>query len=393
MFTRSPISLTVIEQAKSRHEQLVLSKALYFVPKNVTINLADVFYNSKVQDSQEIRYPDVHDVIQYYAGKTTVINASWQIGDYTDRYTRISEINYAMKKGTTVVMAAGNIFSQDAYNTHFVPESSTSAFDITAGALQGINSANLSNIVGNTGIRRYDTWKIADYSFSNPRFVDYFLSGYATDYVFLADKDFVYSTTGTSFAAPELAGYIAQIKDKNPNYNLSQIRVVLEKNSSSIEGKNGQVVDAIMNFDSNIDDSLDAKVLIEDMFEVFQGRNPTDQEVDALVSMSTWDGKKNHQGQYFINSIANSDIILTSVLINADIENKDVPLIDQISGLYHLFLGVDPGNRHLEKWVDYYIRSGEDWGATCNHWMRQNNIKLLGNYDFELNNYDVINLR
>lgn len=461
----------------SYHLENVTTIIKELVPSEVFVGVADVFYKKEfdIDNKKYIYYPTPENAILYWAGKTNLINASWykpqliKKYDYTDSWN----VRKALDKGTPVIIAVGNMsrgapWSEDM-NTNLVPVSATSPFDITAGALKN-------------GV-------VADYSFSNPRFVDYFADG------------FYNGGNGTSYAAPRITGYISQIMDWYPNYNYSQIRTMLEKNSTSIVGKNNQVVDVVSDIKKEINGKLDAKVLVEDLIEIFQGRNPTDQEVINIVSTIKYKSSnfsnfydetvaqafriykasfdripdaggldywitQMDQGMtldevatqfvdstefktmyttndlqfitklynnvldrdpdslgiaYWLNEIKvkpkakiladfsesqenknnvlplinnetaidvwdNVDEIINNITKNATLNKEDVPLVDQISALYHVFQKREPTNSQLKQWVDVYEDMNGDWGETLNAWIQTEQIKLLGTFDF---NYQI----
>ena len=479
-------SIIALEQIKYRlHIDNVTNIIKSIMPLGVYLGVGDVYYQTIIDSDINTydSYPTPDDTILFWSGKTNLINASWHTTDLSLKYDYIDEFNVrkAWDKNTLVVIAVGNMYEATVWSqnwdTNEVPTSATSPFDITAGALKN-------------GI-------IAKYSFSNPRFVDYFLDG-----------DFN-GVEGTSYAAPRLTGHISKIMDWYPEYGYSQIRTMLEKNSISMVGKNNQVIDAITDVKKELDAKLDTKVLVEDLIEIFQGRNPTDQEVNDIVNTirfkpvtgnesfvdetvakafriykaafdripdaigldhwttqmdqgmsldkvaqafidsqefkklygnlsnndfitklynnvldrapdasgfihwqneirnKTWshvltsfsesqENKKNVapliDNKSSIKAWANADEIVTNIAIVADSDRKDVPLVDQISALYHVFKDRDPTEAQLEKWVDVYEDLNEDWGDMCNLWVQTEKVKLLGTYDFEVNNYQAIQI-
>lgn len=479
-------SIIAIEQlSDDDHQRMVTSIIKDIMPFGIFLGVADVLYQDVINldTNSWTEHPGPDDAILYWSGRTNIINSSWQFynlvseHDSTDKF----HVKKALDKGTYVVFAVGNILPGTApaqdYNTNLVPISATNPFDFTAGALK--NST------------------IAQYSFSNPRFVDYFLDGSFNQ------------SSGTSFAAPRLTAYISKITNWYPHYGYSQIRTMLEKNSASAIGKNNQIIDTVADVKKELDATLDVKVIIEDLIEIFQGRNPTDQEVTDLantikfkpsttpvayynenvaksflvykaafdrmpdaVGLDYWTTKIDEGmsvdavTKEFMNSVefqnlygtdltvtgfltkvynnvldrdpdqsglewwtkeinkgrswssvlaefaqsaenknnilplinnktsiqawANADEIVTNIAKNANTDRQDVPLVDQISALYHVFLNREPTVKQLEKWVDVYKDFNQDWGDVCNAWMQTEKVTLLGTYDFEINNYQAI---
>jgi hypothetical protein len=506
------LSMMIVDEIDDDHEEKVVAKAKGFLPEKAFIGVMDVFYQSELDNTTKTftEYPGFADIVDYMSGRTDVINISWSLQNLTNEYNYNDDLNIltALKQSTFTVFSAGNIHDSEFYNTNFVPESSTSPYDFTVGALAGLHSPIIDL---KTSVGKYNNYKVADYSYSNPRFVDYFLSGHATNwYTVKSDGTVSFGASqGTSYAAPELAGIILQIKDWYPHYGYSQIRTMLEKNSTSMIGKNQKVIDTITSISKTVNARLDTKVLIEDLIEIFQGRNATDQEVaelantvryksasgnfynqsvgkayriyksafdrepdslglehwtnqidqgtslesvaqafidsqefrdlygtntsaqdfvtklyqnvldrnpdpagltwwldtvnkgkswsKVLVDFSESQENKNNVLPFINNETAitnwsNADEIVTSIAKNAQTENQDVPLADQISALYHVFLDREPTLIELETWVDVYSDKNENWAETCNTWMQVEDIQLLGNYNFQLNNYNVIQI-
>jgi len=292
------------------------------------------------------------------AGSVDVIN--WSFGDPRDEsqgteYTNESVIEGAFEKGTAVVTAAGNSNRREE-----TPVSQRSPYDFTIGSISTNGVASL-NWVDPVEAEFEPAW----YNNTNPMFVDFY----------------TYGNNGTSYSAPRVAGYITHILENNPNASLSEIRTVLEKNSKYMETGDSrepwtiQVLDPY-DFENNLvrdgaipvkheyakifledaprdeyefnfdfDASIDAGVRVEAAYEVLFGRNPDQEGLD-----------------YWTQQVVSEEITMDSLIqhftkkdefvLNNENETE-VALIEQVQGLYHLFLGRESTDEEVDMCIDY----------------------------------------
>lgn len=278
-----------------------------------------------------------------------VINTSWGfrgeteypfIGEYDSfpgttgmrEYLEAHQILW--ENGVTVVASAGNRGYEGATNE----SAAISIFPIVVGA-----------------ISQYDN-QIYDWSDHGSSTVHYYEIGDG------------WGREGTSFSAPRVAAHVALIKHYHPDISESGVRTILEKNSfyDFDKGSFVQKIDKI----TNTDPSIDTRVKVEAVFEIFQGRNPSQNELD-----------------YWIQQIDNGVSILAMALEYAKdgIQTDDVPPIERIQAFYHFWLERESQDQEV---VDMFedLATTNNWNQTFDNFIEIEQVDT--DYSFVYNNYD-----
>jgi len=288
----------------------------------------------------------------YQDFKPDVINLSWGTTENI-QYPMFSEYNSLHKNslekqtidtlvqlwenGTTVTAAAGN-YGQEGT----VGPWGYSIFPIMVGAYLQFEDDN-----------------IADWSNTGGAVVHYYEMGDG------------WGHEGTSFSAPRVAGHVALIKHDNPGISESSVRTVLEKNSlyEFEAGSYVQKLDTI----TNTDPTIDTRVRVEAVFELFEGRNPTQDELD-----------------YWIDQVDNRGVDLgdlAKTYAMNGIQTDDVPPIERMQAFYHFWLNRESEDSEIVDMFEEMIFTN-NWNTTFDNFIEKKEIDT--DYSFVYNNYDVL---
>lgn len=278
-----------------------------------------------------------------------VINTSWGfigeikypfIGEYnsfpgTDNMQQYLEAHQLLwENGVTVVASAGNRGYEGATNK----SAAISIFPIVVGA-----------------VSQYDN-QIYDWSDHGSSTVHFYEIGDG------------WGKEGTSFAAPRVSAHVALIKELYPNISESSVRTLLEKNSLYDFDKESYVqkIDKI----TNTDPSIDTRVKVEAVFEIFQGRNPSQNELD-----------------YWIQQIDNGVSILAMAQHYAKdgIQTDDVAPIERIQAFYHFWLNRESQDLEVINMFDDLVTTN-NWNQTFDNFIEKEQIDTA--YSFVYNNYN-----
>lgn len=281
-----------------------------------------------------------------------VINASWGLGS-TVSYPTIFEYDeldeddvikvyvdtgeFLWLNGTTLTAAAGNDATADSVNDPW----GHSIFPIIVGAYS-----------------QYDG-DIYDWSNKGSAVVHFYEQGDGWNWY------------GTSYSAPRVAAHVALIKSEHPGISESSVRTILEKNSlyDFDSGDYVQKLDEI----TNMNPSIDVRVRVEAMFEIFEGRNPSEEELfywsDLVVNQGLGLGEMAYQ--FATNGI----------------QTDDVPPIERMQAFYHFWLGRESeDNEIVEMFNDLVVTNS--WHKTFDNFIRSENIDT--EYSFVYNNYNEL---
>lgn len=278
-----------------------------------------------------------------------VINTSWGLVGNTD-YPFIGQYNSfdgkdtvqeyleahqtLWENGVTVVASAGN----RGYDGSTNQSAALSIFPIIVGA-----------------VSQYDN-QIYDWSDHGSATVHYYEIGDG------------WGKEGTSFSAPRVAAHVALIKEFNPNISESSIRTILEKNSvyDFDKGSFVQKIDKVTNFDG----AIDTRVIVEAVFEIFEGRNPSENELD-----------------YWIRQIDNGVSVFDMAREYAKngIQTDDVPPIERIQAFYHFWLNRESQDQEVVEMFED-LTTTNNWNKTFDNFIKEEQIDT--NYSFVYNNFN-----
>jgi len=344
-------------------------------------------------------------------GFASVINWSFSERIYTDKYNYYKDdvIRKGFLENTAFTISAGNntgCGSPTNWPVFFVrskdsiPEgmyqlpafdridvTASSPYDFTVGSIKtfqwNINNVDINN--PQSRATKDAVFELACFSEVAPRFVDFY----------------TYGDQGTSFAAPIVAGLITRILEDNPNYNLNEIRTVLERNSKLMEFerysdysfpsektklfvqvldpydlennliRDGRLGHSINLFTDGITKNdytftfdtthvIDTRTKIDGMYEIILGRNPDQDGLDYQVDYIE---KHNWSVSDLINAFINSTEAKEKNWFNsADAEaTSQVSLIERIQALYHIGLTREPSLEETVFAIDHYSNINENW--------------------------------
>jgi hypothetical protein len=282
------------------------------------------------------------DVINLSWGTTTNIQypAIFYYDNFGEKSIEKEAVDTSLhlwENGTTITIAAGNYGTEGV-----VGPWGYSIFPIAVGAYLQFEDGN-----------------IADWSNTGGAVVHYYEMGDG------------WGHEGTSFSAPRVAGHVALIKHDNPGISESSVRTILEKNSI-YETHNGDYIQKLDNI-TVMNPEIDISVRVEAMFEIFEGRNPSHEELSYWTELVTNQGLGLGEMalQYAINGI----------------QFDNVPPIERMQAFYHFWLGRESeDNEIVEMLEDLGIT--KDWNKTFDNFIELENIDT--NYSFVYNNYNEL---
>jgi len=281
-----------------------------------------------------------------------VINASWGLGNLVSyptifEYDELSSDDvikeyvdtgiFLWENGTTITAAAGNDYESNGVSDPW----GHSIFPIIVGAYS-----------------QYDD-SIYDWSNKGSATVHFYEVGDGWDW------------TGTSYSAPRVAAHVALIKSEHPNISESSVRTILEKNSvyDFDSGDYVQKLDEI----TNMDPSIDTRVRVEAVFEIFEGRNPSQTELDSWISSID-------------NGIDTLGTMARWFAMNG-IQINNVPPIERMQAFYHYWLGRESKDSEIIEMFNDLVAT-DSWNQTFDNFIEKEEIDT--SYSFVYNNYDVL---
>jgi len=211
---------------------------------------------------------------------------------------------------TTIVAAAGNDYLTDSASGPWA----LSIFPVVVGALDS-------------------TGNIADYSNKGEEVVHFYHLGESNGY------------TGTSFSSAYVSSMVADIKNQLPGISESSVRTLLEKNSE-YDLTGGMYIQKLDEL-TTLDTSIDTRVRVEAVFELFEGRNPSQEELD-----------------YWVNEIDNNGLDLRQLAHDFaanGIEEGGVPPIEKMQAFYHFWLGRESNDSEIADML-VNIADAKNWG-------------------------------
>jgi subtilisin len=228
-------------------------------------------------------YDSIANGIRYAVNNgAKVINMS--LGGGAASKTLESAIEYASGKGVVVVMAAGNSGGSSPIN----PASYANKYGIAVGAVDKDGSlANFSNRAGSNELTYVTAPGVSIYStLPNNNYASY---------------------SGTSMAAPHVAGVVALMLSANPNLNDSQVRQILAETSTSPSQPNSPG----FNFD-----------------DIFKGFNNGSNGYNLPFSNSISESKSGYFSNRYNNGFANEKTDNSQPL---ETQNESIAKINTIS--------------------------------------------------------------
>ena len=307
--------------------------------KEVTVIAEDVDVD-KTPDPMLRAYQDFNpDVINVSWG--SVRNTDYPHMDNYNTYTHddaYMQSNQTLwENGVTVTAAAGN----DGLHDAAVATWASSIFPIVVGAYS-----------------QYDG-DIYDWSNKGSAVVHYYETGDS------------WGIEGTSFSAPRVAAQVALIKSEHDTISESSVRTILEKNSvyDFDSGDYVQKIDEI----TNTDPSIDTRVKVEAVFEIFEGRNPSQTELDNWINLvDSGDETLGTMARWFAMN---------------GIQTQDVPPIERMQAFYHYWLGRESEDSEIVAMFDDLVQT-QNWNQTFDNFLELEHVDT--SYSFVYNNYDVL---
>jgi len=321
------------------------------------------------------------DLTRNLAGSVDVINWSFGQGVFSSTdYIFDNAVRDAFLEGTAVTTAAGN-FSSDR-----MKDTQRSPYDFTVGSIETFEWNAEGLTVGDRATKTAK-WEFAWFNDNNPTFVDFY----------------TYGDGGTSFAAPRVAAYIAQIRDQDRDASLSSIRTILEKNSdykliqndtdswyvqvldpynlennTARDGEYGyiyklfseQVPESEYEFDFDFSNAIDTRVRTEALYEVYLNRNPDEEGLAYWMNQVDEFGASYSDLANFFEYVADNDLDIKP----SGKYDHNVPLIEKVQGLYHLHLGRETKDSEVVEAIDYMHNANLSWNEYVDQWMANANV-------------------
>jgi hypothetical protein len=345
---------------------------------------------------------------EVFLGLASVINWSFSELFYTDRYLYSDDvIKQGFLKNTAFTVSAGNnagcgspgefaffvtrpqdsipkgYYQKPAFER--IDTTASSPYDFTVGSIQTFRWNFTDKDFNDPQARAIKdaVFDIACFSEVAPRFVDFY----------------TYGDAGTSFAAPFVAGLITRIRSDNPDYDLNQIRTVLERNSKLMQferypsyeppygekiklivqvldpydlennkirdGRMGESInlftdgitreDYTFTFDTT--HRIDIHTKVDGIYEILFGRNPDQAGLNwwlENIKLNGWSVSE------VINRFCDSE---ESNWFNSESAERTsmVPLIERVQALHHVGLSREPSLEETVRAIEYYNDNGENW--------------------------------
>lgn len=397
-----------VDVIDSTHDEMVFTAFKNLAAENVVYGTLNRPYNQ----ADKPFMPSYEDVSFALVGVADVINWSFSELIYTDNYNYSKDdvIRKGFLENTAFTVSAGNnagcggdgqfalflirsgveipegMYARPAFER--IDITSSSPYDFTVGSIQTFRWNTTGYEPSMTEFRAIKdaVFDIACSSEVAPRFVDFYS----------------YGDLGTSFAAPGVAGLITHILQDNPDYDLNQIRTVLERNSKLMEferytdyalptektklivqvldpydlenntirdGRVGSGIDLFTNgitredytFTFDTTHIIDTQTKVDGLYEILLGRNPDQGGLDSYVNLIE---KNNWNLQDVITTFANSDEARENNwfnLPNAEATSQ-VALIERVQALYHVGLTREPSLQETVNVIDHYKNKlNENW--------------------------------
>lgn len=278
--------------------------------------------SSKVSDTDKEleRVDSLHEpeVINMSTGTSQIVTDR---GVTQSGYQNITDTSLELfYEGTYVVAAAGN---EGAYGVS--SSRGVSVFQLAVGATGGDG-------------------ELTSYTNYHPKEVDFYADGTSapTEYTTNSGAVYVLTLQGTSFSSPTVAGYVSELLDFDPTYSYSEIRTLLEYNSEYLvhDGPEGSFVYQHLDGIDTADHVIDTRVIVEAGFELFDGRNPEQMELDTWVDSiyngdSTYDDLQAELEGNDINldNVADIELAQAHFHWNYHRESTDEELLAQLLGM------------------------------------------------------------
>ena len=176
---------------------------------------------------------------------------------------------------------------------------------------------------------------------------------------------------GTSFSAPRVAAHVTLIKSEHPGISESSVRTILEKNSFYEYEKNDYVqkLDVI----TNMNPSIDTRVKVESVFEIFEGRNPSQTELDSWI-------EKIDAGLYTLGSMAQQ-------FAEDGVQQYEVPPMERMQAFFHFWLERESTDEEILD-MFYDLVETNNWNVTFDNFIDSKGVDT--EYSFVLNNHDAL---
>lgn len=393
----TPIVVNV-DEITDYHDDAVALAFQNLAPVGVLYATVDRRYDPK--DNKTLT---VEESAAKLIGFADVINWSFSKMEWTSHYDYSNTvIKQGYLKNTAFTTSAGNQGEGFVYG--YNPETGISTYpgwgriakyqstpyDFTIGAIDTFDwkyPESTSDDPDN--YKKVAKFELATFSEVTPKFVDFYTQG----------------DGGTSYAAPRVAGMIAHIKQYNPNYNLNEIRTILERNSKYLtferDGntwtaqvldpwnmqtnmiRDGRAGKSINMFTDGITESdytwtfdpkhiIDQKTKVEALFEVFSARNPSQEIFNTWMDIVD---KNKLTVAEAVNAYVKSALFGSLDAMPKDVDSK-VPLIERVQGLYHLGLDREPTLEETVVAIDHYSATGENF--------KQLIVDFVGYYNIDL---------
>ena len=378
------------ESVFTAFDNLAVDKAIYG-----TLNRSFLNDDTRTATPEEISLA--------FLGIADVINWSFTRTKWVSDYDYDSVIKQGYLANTAFTTCAGNngegfVIGVDQETGEYskpgfdkVSTYQSSAYDFTIGSIATFDWDGDNTIDGRA--TKDAKFELADFSEVAPRFVDFY----------------TYGDSGTSYAAPGVAGLITHILADNPDYDLNQIRTVLERNSDLVEferddnrwiaqvldpydlenntirdGRLGSGIDLFTDgitkedytFTFDTTHAIDTRTQVDGLYEIILGRNPDQGGLDWYVNAIE---KDNWKLQDVINTFLNSEEAKSTNWLNSpDSEaTSQVPLIERVQALYHVSMSREPTLEETVNTIDYYRNElDENW--------QQLVIDFVGFFDVDL---------
>jgi len=356
-------------------------KSVFTAFKNLAVD--NVLYGTVNRSSKLKIKPSSDDLSFALIGIADVINWSFGRALWVEDYGYDSVIKDGYLKNTAFTVSAGNRgeggvigidpktgdYTEPAFNKIAINQSSP--YDFTVGSMTTFDW-NYENVIDGRATKEAK-FELADFSEVAPRFVDFY----------------TYGDSGTSFAAPRVAGLITHILEDHPDYDLNQIRTVLERNSDLVEFERdgntwiAQVLDPYDLENNTVRDDrlgngidmftdgitkddytftfdtlhvIDTRTKVDGLYEIIFGRNPDRSGLE-----------------FYVNAIESDDWTLQDVMktflasnefgwfTSSDAEaTSRVALIERVQALYHVGLSREPTLEETVNVIDHY-KTDENW--------------------------------